>query len=809
MNFPSGEMRSGSAAANRPYPPRTAPSRSARTAHTAQGYEWHPASTTRMPPTDTDWYPEYGSPPAEPPPHPAPTRRRRRWYRRPGFWLGLLFLLALAGILAAAGLAYAVANIPLPGELDTRPTTVLDRNGEEIGQLHAEATREDVELEQVPEHTIDAVLAAEDAAFREHPGVSVPGIVRAAISNVRSGEVRQGGSTISQQYVKTVTGEDEQTPIRKVREALLAMKLEREVSKDQILEYYLNTIYFGRGAYGIQAAARAYFDKDVGDLTRAESALLAGFIPAPSLSDPVDHPERAAQRYGYVITQLEAQQWITAAQAAKMRARQPEVTPKAREVSRTAPFFLAMVEDELARRLGDEQAYSGLTVKTTLDPRMQRIGERTYDRHFDDLRDQLRADLGKKAKVPTGAMVSLDPKTGAIRALVGGRNFARDEYNLAIGGPERLGRQPGSTFKPFALAAWLAAGNSPESRFEAPSTMEFSPDEVAGPDSWTVSNYGGAAYGTVTLRKATWNSINTVYAQTALEVGADEIARVAQDAGVQSSLDANPSIVLGTEEVTPLDLASAYNTLASGGVARAPRTIESVSRDGEVVYEPDEEAHRVLPKAVAWTTVDVLRGVIDQGTGTAAQIGRPAAGKTGTTQNAADAWFAGFTPNLTTVTWMGYRDSNEAMPGSPSGGGFPAELWADYMEQAHEKLPVRDFPEPSGEFEIVGEPSPEPSARPATDDVVSEAPSEPEPSTSPEDEPTPLDQLEEEFEEQMEQRQRELEEALEEAREEAERRREELEQERREQEEQEPTDEEAEGDEQAEGDEVEEDPPPE
>jgi penicillin-binding protein 1A len=794
---------------NTPHPPRTSSSRHVQSTRATQGYDWYPAETTRTPVDDIDWYPVDGRQHAGPPPRSGPTRRRRRWYRRPTFWFGLLFMLLLLGVMATAALAYAVANIPLPSELETRPTTVLDRNGKEIGQLHAEATREDVELGEVPEHTIDAVLAAEDAEFRQHPGVSIPGIVRAAISNVRSGEIRQGGSTISQQYVKTVTGDDEQTSIRKVREALLAMKLEREVSKDQILEYYLNTIYFGRGAYGIQAAARAYFDKDVGDLTRAESALLAGFIPAPSLSDPVDHPERAAQRYAYVISRLEAQQWITAAQAAKMRARQPEVTPKAKKVAKTAPFFLAMVEDELARRLGGEQTYSGLTVKTTLDPRMQRIAEKTYDRHFDDLRDQVRADLGKKAKVPTGAMVSLDPKTGAIRALVGGRNYARDEYNLAIGGPQRLGRQPGSTFKPFALAAWIAAGNSPESRFEAPATMEFSPEEVDGPESWTVSNYGGADYGSVTLREATWNSVNTVYAQTALEVGAAEIARLARDTGVESPLDANPSIVLGTEEVTPLELASAYNTLASGGVARPPRTIESVSQDGEVIYEPDEEADRVLSKPVAWTTVDVLRGVIDNGTGTAAQIGRPAAGKTGTTQNAADAWFAGFTPNLTTVTWMGYRDSNEAMPGSPSGGGFPAELWADYMEQAHEKLPVKDFPEPSGEYEIVGEPSPEPSAPPVTEEVVSEAPSKPEPSTSPEDEPSPFDQLDEEFEEQMEERQRELEEALEEAREEAERRREEAEEERRQEEEQQQQEQDEE-DEQTQGDTVEEeDPPPE
>jgi penicillin-binding protein 1A len=668
---------------------------------------------------------------------------------------------------AGAAVAYAVANIPLPSELDTSPTIVLDKNGDEIGQLHAEAAREDVELRDVPEHTVQAVLAAEDAEFYDHPGVSLPGIVRAAIRNVRSGEVRQGGSTISQQYVKTVTGDTEQTSMRKVREAVMAMKLEREVSKDQILEYYLNTIYFGRGAYGVQAAAHAYFDKDVGELNMRESALLAGFIPAPSASDPVDNPERAAQRYGYVIGQLSMLGWIPQSRASELLANQPEVTPKAKRQDEVAPFFMSMVERELADRLGGDRAYRGLTVQTTLNPRLQKIADKTYDEHFDALRDQLRAEMGDDARVPTGAMVSLDPDNGAVRAVVGGRNFAKDGYNLATGGPQRLGRQPGSTFKPFALAAWIASGNSPESRFEAPATMEFGPDESGDPNGWEVSNYGNADFGTMTLREATWNSVNTVYAQTALEVGPQAIADLAQEAGITTALDPNPSIVLGAEEVTPLDLASAYNTLASGGVARTPRTIESVTDEsGEVIYSPSANKRRVLEKGVAWTVVDVMRGVVENGSGTAAQIGRPVAGKTGTTQDAADAWFAGFSRELTTVTWMGYRDSNEAMPGSPTGGGFPAELWADYMSEALENAEPKEFPEPSGDYEIVGEPSPEPSPPPVEDEPdVDEKEEDPEPSEPTEDESAP-DDLEQQQEE-VEERQRE---ELEERREEAEER---------------------------------------
>lgn len=691
------------------------------------------AHPTQVPSPGRQWAPE----------PPRGHRRTRRWYRRPGFWFGLLLAVLLVVLTIGGAVVYAVATVPLPTTLDTSPTVVLDVRGREIGELYAEPARKDVTVDQVPEHTRQAVLAAEDANFYTHPGVSLPGIVRAAVRNVRSGEVRQGGSTISQQYIKAVTGDTEQTAVRKAREAVLAMKMEREVSKDQILEWYLNTIYFGRGAYGIQAAATAYFNKDVGDLDPAESALLAGLIPAPSASDPLDNPERATERYTYVIEQLLAQDWIGEAEAAEMRASQPEVTEKTRRDTGIAPYFMDMVEEELAARVG-ERAYRGLTVTTTLNLRMQRVAERVYTERFSQLRDEVRA-IGDGAKVPTGALVSLDPDNGAIRALIGGRNYNRDQYNLATGGPDRLGRQPGSTFKPLALAAWIASGRSPESTFDAPSTITFPPEVSGDPSGWEVSNYGGAGYGSMTLREATAYSVNTVYAQVALEVGADRIARLAERAGIVSPLDPNPSIVLGAEEVTPLDLASAYNTLASGGVAHTPRTIATVEDGGDLVFRSRPERARVVPANVAWTTVDVLRGVVEYGTGTAAQIGRPVAGKTGTTQNAADAWFAGFTPNLTTVTWMGYRDSNEPMPGSPTGGGFPAQLWAQYMQEALEFTDPTEFPEPSGEFDIVGgsvpapTPAPAPAPAPVPEDEEPAEPQEPEPAPEPEEEQEPAE----------------------------------------------------------------------
>ena len=571
------------------------------------------------------------------------------------------------------------AGVPLPSSVGVEPTVVLDQGGRTIAELTPQATREDIALADLPLHVSRAVLAGEDARFYEHKGISIPGIFRAAIRNVTRGQVSQGGSTISQQYIKNVTDQREQTFLRKIREAALAVKLERQYSKDQILEFYLNTIYFGRGADGIQAAARAYFDKPAAALSVAEAAQLAAVIPAPSALDPLKNPEGAHRRYRSVIERMAAQGWLGQHESQQLAAQPPPVTQTASLSKRPNRFFLDMVERELARRLGDDQVYRGLTVTTTLDLTMQDAAER----HFTEAMANADDD-------GTGALVSLDPATGGIRALVAGRDG--EQINLV----RDASRQPGSTFKAFALGAWIEKGKSPESTFEAPASMQFG--------TYEVNNYGDRGYDRMTLREASWKSVNTVYAQVADEVGPGTVADLARRTGMDRDFAEDLTIVLGSSEVTPLQLATGFNAFANGGYRRTPFTVLKVERDGEVVFTARPGDDRAFSAQVAWTTTDVLRGVIQSGTGRAADIGRPAAGKTGTTTNYADAWFAGYTPHLTTVVWYGNRGGNQGLPSKPTGGGLPATLWGKFMRDALDGVAAADFPEPGGSLEVVGEP---------------------------------------------------------------------------------------------------------
>jgi len=567
--------------------------------------------------------------------------------------------------------------VPLPSEVGEEPTVLLDHQGEEIAELTPEVGRKDVPLASLPPHVRQSVLAAEDAQFYEHAGVSLPGIFRAAFKNLIRREVTQGGSTISQQYIKNVTDQQQQTALRKIREAALAVKLEQQFSKDEILEFYLNTIYFGRGAYGIEAAALAYFGQPAANLDQAQAAQLAGIIPAPSALDPHENPEGAHRRYRYVLDRLVANNWLNAAEARRLADAPPAVSQAAEVRVRTAPFFVQLVKRELERKLGANQVYRGLRVTTTLDLGMQNSAQRHFDRTLSEL------DEG------TGAMISMDPTTGGVRALVSGR--PGEQINLAVDSA----RQAGSTFKPFALAAWIEDGKSPESTFEAPAEKAFG--------DYTIHNYGDRGYERMTLREATWKSVNTVYGQVAQAVGPDRVIDMAQRAGIDRNLPEDLSVVLGTGEVSPLELTTAFNTFAAGGVRREAFVVERVERAGKTLFNARPGDDRAFSEQVAHTISDVLRGVIQSGTGQAAAIGRPAAGKTGTTQNSADAWFAGYTPNLTTVVWYGQRDGNSGLASKPTGGGVPARLWGRYMREAVRGLPAEDFPEPGGSLDVVGE----------------------------------------------------------------------------------------------------------
>lgn len=632
------------------------------------------------------------------PRHPIrPRPRRSRWLRRA--ILSLLVLPAAVLSLAGAALFFSFVNsVPLPSAIGSKPTVILDSTGTvAFATLQAEFARQEVSLTELcppgRRYVCDAVLAAEDAKFYEHGGVSIPGIIRAGVSNVRSGQVTQGGSTITQQYIKTVTGKDERTALRKIREAALAMKLEREYSKDQILELYLNSIYFGRGAYGIQAAARAYFDVDASDLTLAQAVQLAGVIPAPSAYDPIENPEGAHRRYRYVLDRMLALGWIDPAQAGQLRATPPQ--PQRREDIRAggAPYFLDIVRRELEANLGD-QVYTGLRVTTTLNLTVQKHAQEAYDQAFTPI-------------IPTGALVALDPATGGIVGLVGGENYRTDQFNLAL-----APRQAGSTFKPFTLAAWIEDKKSPESYFDAPKKVVL-PKADNGED-WTVNNYEDASFPPMSLRQATWSSVNTVYAQVQDEVSPKETANIASRMmGLKGEDAFRPlaSLVLGTAEITPLKLAEAYNTFASGGIHRSSFAVVEARQDGKVVYRHEPESERVLSAKVANGVTDVLTGVIAEGTGRRAMLDRPAAGKTGTTQQYGDAWFAGYVPQLTAVVWMGNRDNNRTMPGKPTGGDLPAHTWMRFMSAVLEGTPAVDFPEPDWDGLVVERARPTPARK--------------------------------------------------------------------------------------------------
>lgn len=583
----------------------------------------------------------------------------------------------LVAVALAAALLVLFVREPLPADSGDG-ARLLDRTGEvEFAQLTTEFSRTEVSISQVPDHTVRAVLAAEDADFYAHPGISIPGVVRALVANLRDGEVTQGGSTITQQYIKVVSEDDARTVWRKIREAALAVKLERSHSKAEILERYLNTVYFGRGAYGIQAAAQAYFDADVEQLTLSQSAVLVGLLPAPAVYDPLVDVEAAHARYRYVLGRMVEEGWLETHTRNALLSVQPPTVPRRVAARDDAPWFTSLVSAELAE-LGFADA-RGLQITTTLNLGVQHHAERAY------------AEAFMTTPAP-GALVAVTPRTGGILAVVGGKDYARDQFNLAI-----AERQPGSTFKTFALAAWLAEGGSPEDVFEAPANVTIPRGE--GHEDWTVANYGGVAYGALSLREATWKSSNTVYAQVAAQLGADRLASTATDMMGRQDQDAFaevPSLVLGTEEVSPLDLVSGYAVLAAEGVRHATHTVTEVRRGSQVLYRAPAEGQRVLDAEVANLTTAVLRGVISEGTGRAAAIGRPAAGKTGTTQDHGDAWFVGYTPQVAAVVWMGNRDDRASLPGAETGGGLPARTWASFMGGIHEGVEVADFPAPAG-----------------------------------------------------------------------------------------------------------------
>jgi penicillin-binding protein 1A len=573
---------------------------------------------------------------------------------------------------------------------------VYAADGSLLGSIPAERNREPVTAADMSLWIRNATIAIEDRRFFEHGGVDVEGIARAAVADIKAGEIVEGGSTITQQLVRNLYISRERTVQRKVKEACLATKLDRAWSKQRILTTYLNQVYYGNHAYGIEAAAQTYFSKPAKDLDLSQAALLAGLTQAPSVDDPFTAPARALARRREVLAAMLDTHVITPrsyrkALASKVVLRPGRLYDKIRE-----PYFFGYVRDQLIRVYGAQQVRSGgLRIYTTIVPRYQRLAEKA-------IRDTL-----SEPTDPASALISISPRTGAIRAMAAVvPNRPKNQFNLL----SQARRQPGSTFKTFVLTAAVEQGINPDSTYyvSAPFTYKVHPAGNCDDGTWwCVHTYANDYYGWSSIRSATLRSDNSVYAQLTLDVTPEKVADVARRMGVRSQLDVHgayvPSIGLGSIAVSPLDLATAYSTLAAGGVHAEPMAIRKVVlADGRNDTEAGwgtPKRHRAISEGVAAIVTRILEQNVQSGTGTRAAMGRPAAGKTGTNEEHADAWFAGYTPELATTVWVGYTGGEipmESVHGiSVTGGSFPAEIWRLFMEPALERTEPESFPEPS------------------------------------------------------------------------------------------------------------------
>ncbi len=630
--------------------------------------------------------------------------------------VAMLVVAVLTPIASAGVMLAAFLFLPLPAQLPPREppnesqiSRVYDADGNPIAVFKQFETSIPVEPEDIPAILKAAVIAAEDRAFYDHGGVDLRGTVRALWADLRSGEAVQGGSTITQQLVKnTVTG-GERSLQRKVREAILASQLDRQVEKDDILFEYLSVIYLGEGAYGVGAAALTYFDKPVSELTVSESALLAAVIPAPSRYSPRVNPELAEEKRRLVLRAMLEEHVIEQViydaallEPVWLESNGPPpglatlVKPRETQTS-TQPFFTDYVFQYLKSHLpgGEAQIFKGgLKIETTLDPTLQFIAATDVGEFLDGLPADLEMSI-----------VSIEPPTGFVRTFVGGRDYNVSKVNLALGrAGGGSGRQPGSSFKPFVLAEALEQGILPSK------TYSGAPHDVCGS---VIENYGGARYGTLDLRTATRKSVNTVYTRLIMDVGVDKAMDRARSMGVNSvpPYDGEKycaGVAIGALDVAPIEMASAYGVFANRGVLQEPTPVTRVTdRDGAVLIDnTGRDGKRVLKEEVADNVTDILRGVLVDGTAAGRGIDRPAAGKTGTTTNNVDSWFIGYTPTLSTSVWLGYRND---LPGQEepkpltnirgvravTGGTHPARIWQSYMKAALKGVPVTEFSEPA------------------------------------------------------------------------------------------------------------------
>jgi len=618
-------------------------------------------------------------------------RSQPRWLRTLLLSVGVLTLLVTTALGVTVLWAFAILPRSLPpvSALETfqpvQGSKIYDDNDELITELHVER-RIFVPLAQIPQSLRDAIIATEDRRFYSHWGIDPIGIARAVVQNYRRGRVVEGGSTITQQLTKVLFLTPDKSLERKLKEAVLAIELERRYSKDRILEMYLNQIYFGHGAYGVEAAARTYFGKAVSELSVRESALLAGLPRAPTSYSPFDHASAAKLRREIVLRRLVEFGTIKEPDAKRLARTDLGLIPPERRRT-TGQYFIEYVQQTLEAKYGADIIFKGgLNIYTTLNPHMQLTAEQA-------LRDGLKAleertAKGKPSEHPEGALVTVDPQTGHVKALVGGYDFFRSEFNRAVLGR----RQPGSAFKPFVYIAALENGFTPASRVDdAPVTYPVGRNGAA----WKPENYDRKFRGSTTLQQAVEESVNVVTIKVQERIGVNRTIQVARRLGITSPLTADLTLALGSSDLTLLELTSAYSALANQGTWMPPTTIRYVTdANGKLLEEHIPEGHEALPPEEAYVVTHMLRGVVERGTGQGAKgLGRPVAAKTGTTNDYSNAWFIGYTPRLATGVWVGY-DRPRSLGRDETGSRVAVPIWTTYMTRVLGDGPKEDFPVP-------------------------------------------------------------------------------------------------------------------
>jgi penicillin-binding protein 1A len=604
-----------------------------------------------------------------------------------GTLLGLTMLASSIAAGGLVGLAISFRNLPdvrvLRNYIPSETSYVYDINGTLLSSMHDEANREVVDLNDITPNLKRATLAIEDSYFFSHQGVNPVGIARATVANYTTGRTVQGGSTVTMQLVKNLFLNPEQSVKRKVAEAVLSLRLEQVFTKDQILQMYLNQVYWGHNTYGAQTAAKSYFNKSAADLTLAESAMMAGIIAAPETFSPFLDLKLAKERQSLVLKRMRDLNWITAAEedaARRQEIKLGQITSFRRSQS---PYVTDAVVQELKDRFGkDAVIKGGMRIQTTIDLNFQKMAE-------ESVRNSLYRIQSGGVYADQMALAAVDPRTHFVKAMVGGIDYKQSQYNRAT----QAFRQPGSAFKPFVYYAAFASG-----RWAPDSTISDTP--VSYPDGdgyYSPRNYDGGFSGPISIRTALALSRNIPAIRLGQDVGINRVIEICRTLGIKSPMEPVVSLPLGSVDLTPMEMAGAYATFANGGWQSPTTTIVQVTDSkGNILLDNTPKPQLVLDPWASAATTDVLQSVITSGTGRGAQIGRPAAGKTGTTSSERDIWFVGYVPQLSVAVWVGNDDYSPLGQGS-TGGTFMAPAWKDFMLRALENTPAESF-KPTSEF---------------------------------------------------------------------------------------------------------------